>query len=716
MTFHSNASPRSTILPTIRVTLPTYRRVIAAPKWTQRLFGMLSPLLANVLMLAAAHAATINVPASQPTIQAGINAAASGDTVLVAPGTYSSAGNFDIDFTGKLITVQSSGGAAVTTIDLTGSSASNQKHAFDFHSGETSSAIIRGFTIKNGFFDNGGGITIVDSSPTIDHNVFSGNASGAYGGAIAIVENNAPTNPTITNDIFTNNVAGDLTSNSGFGGAIEILVNMSNGVSNVSVSNCVFTGNVATYDGGAIDVSGFGNTSPTLHIANSSFTGNNANGFVAPNQVGNLPAPSAGHQPGAIDSLQGAVTIVNSVMWGDSTSTEYSTLNDPATSGGGSLAISFSDIQGGFAGTGNLNSNPLFSSGSDLRLPYNSPAINVGTTTGAPSSDLLGNTRDANPDMGAYEYVVKTTANAIAATANTAFNGQVAAFDDASGDHSPVGAFSASIDWGDTSASAGTITQPGGTGTAYVVVGSHTYTNGGTFTLAVTVTAATNLPHVTGSGSNTATVSAAAATHFSVSAPASATAGSAFNFTVTAQDQFNNTATGYAGTVHFTSSDGQAVLPANSTLTNGSGTFSATLKTVGNQTITATDTVTSSITGTSNTITVSAAAATHFSVSAPASATAGTAFNFTVTAQDQFNNTATGYAGTVHFTSSDGQAVLPANSTLTNGTGTFSATLKTVGNQTITATDTTTSSITGTSNTIAVSASTPVRLQSFDVD
>src|SRR5205823_1275217 len=99
-------------------------------------------------------------------------------------------------------------------------------------------------------------------------------------------------------------------------------------------------------------------------------------------------------------------------------------------------------------------------------------------------------------------------------------------------------------------------------------------------------------------------------------------AGTAFNFTVTAQDQFNNTATGYSGTVHFTSSDGAATLPANSTLTNGTGTSSATLTTAGNRTITATDTITSSITGTSGTIVVSAAAATHFSVSAPAAATA----------------------------------------------------------------------------------------------
>ena len=195
------------------------------------------------------------------------------------------------------------------------------------------------------------------------------------------------------------------------------------------------------------------------------------------------------------------------------------------------------------------------------------------------------------------------------------------------------------------------------------------------------------------------------ATHFSVTAPATATAGTAFNFTVTALDASNNTATTYTGTAHFTSTDGQAVLPANSTLTNGTGTFSATLKTAGSQTIRATDTVTASITGTSNSINVSsAAAATHFSVAAPATATAGTAFNFTVTALDASNNTAATYTGTAHFTSTDGQAVLPANSMLTNGTGTFSATLKTAGSQTIRATDTVTASITGTSNSINVSS------------
>jgi uncharacterized repeat protein (TIGR01451 family) len=102
----------------------------------------------------------------------------------------------------------------------------------------------------------------------------------------------------------------------------------------------------------------------------------------------------------------------------------------------------------------------------------------------------------------------------------------------------------------------------------------------------------------------TATPAPGPATHFAVAAPGSAVSGTPFNFTVTAQDSANNTATGYTGSVHFTSSDPSAVLPANSTLTNGTGTFQATLNQPGNRTITATDTVNASITGTSNPISI----------------------------------------------------------------------------------------------------------------
>ncbi len=234
--------------------------------------------------------------------------------------------------------------------------------------------------------------------------------------------------------------------------------------------------------------------------------------------------------------------------------------------------------------------------------------------------------------------------------------------------------------------------------------GMHTFTGGATLvtvgsqTISATDTVTSS---ITGTSAAIA-VSAAAASHFTVSAPATANAGTAISFTVTALDAFNNTATDYSGTIHFTSTDVKAVLPADAILTNGTGTFSATLKTAGNQTLTATDTFTSSITGTSAAIAVSAVALDHFLVSAPAGATTGTAFSFTVTAVDAYNNATSGYSGTVHFTSSDAAAVLPANSMLTNGVGTFSATLNTSGAQTLTATDTVTSSLTGTSTAIAV--------------
>jgi hypothetical protein len=91
------------------------------------------------------------------------------------------------------------------------------------------------------------------------------------------------------------------------------------------------------------------------------------------------------------------------------------------------------------------------------------------------------------------------------------------------------------------------------------------------------------------------------------------------------------------------------------------------------------------------------------SVSA-ANATAGTAVSVTVRAVDASGALVTTYTGMVHFTSSDAQATLPADSTLTGGTGTFSVTFKTTGNQTISAKDTATASIAGTSSIVSVAA------------
>ena len=93
-----------------------------------------------------------------------------------------------------------------------------------------------------------------------------------------------------------------------------------------------------------------------------------------------------------------------------------------------------------------------------------------------------------------------------------------------------------------------------------------------------------------------------------VSLPGSATSGIALTGTVTAEDAAGNPTTNYAGTVSFTSTDGAALLPGNLALVGGTGTFRVTLQTPGNQTVAAADTVTSSIQGTSGTVTVGGAA------------------------------------------------------------------------------------------------------------
>jgi hypothetical protein len=205
-----------------------------------------------------------------------------------------------------------------------------------------------------------------------------------------------------------------------------------------------------------------------------------------------------------------------------------------------------------------------------------------------------------------------------------------------------------------------------------------------------------------GGGGTTITSPPPVATNFSVTAlSTSATAGTSFNVTVQARSASGAPVSNYAGTVHLTSTDPQAVLAKDSTLTNGSGTFSVTLKTAGGQSITATDTTSSSITGMAS-LTVNAAVATQLSLSTPAAVTTGIAVSVTATAADAYNNVATNYSGIVHFTSSDAQATLPANSQLTSGAGNFSVTLKTIGSQTIAATDTATASLTTTSSPINV--------------
>src|SRR5204862_1247558 len=141
-----------------------------------------------------------------------------------------------------------------------------------------------------------------------------------------------------------------------------------------------------------------------------------------------------------------------------------------------------------------------------------------------------------------------------------------------------------------------------------------------------------------------------AATHLDVVPQAATqTAGSSFNATLTARDAHDNVATGYTGTVHFTSTDGQASLPADTAFAPadaGVKSFAVTLKTAGSQTVAATDTVTSSVTGNAAvTVNPAAVSASTSTVSAsPTSRVAddSTTSTVTVTLKDAYGNAVPG--------------------------------------------------------------------------
>jgi hypothetical protein len=136
--------------------------------------------------------------------------------------------------------------------------------------------------------------------------------------------------------------------------------------------------------------------------------------------------------------------------------------------------------------------------------------------------------------------------------------------------------------------------------------GTHTFTLMATLktagTQSITATDMSNSA-ITGTESNINVVAAGASTLTLTGYPNPATAGTAFNFTVTAYDPYGNVATGYAGTIQFSSSDTKASLPGNYPFTStdaGAHQFSATLHTTGTQSITATDMNSTTITGTAS--------------------------------------------------------------------------------------------------------------------
>ena len=151
--------------------------------------------------LPTAEAATLLVPSSYATIQAALDSAVSGDTVSVAPGIYY---EHNLSFNGKDIHLLGQAGASITTVD-----GGQAGPVFVFNGAETRNAVIEGFTIQNGVGDyvNGGGIYIVNASPTIKRNTIKNNQAvvvGAGGGGIKV---STGSNPLIENNTITNNQA-----------------------------------------------------------------------------------------------------------------------------------------------------------------------------------------------------------------------------------------------------------------------------------------------------------------------------------------------------------------------------------------------------------------------------------------------------------------------------------------------------------------------------
>jgi hypothetical protein len=222
--------------------------------------GVLAALAALVALASPAAAGVIRVPADQPTLAAAIAAATAGDTVLVAPGTYSGAGNNDLDFAGKDLVLRSEAGAWATTIDC-----EQAGRAFRFHMGETNAAVVDGFTIKNGKmvgFDPaswGGAIACDESSPTILRCIFDTNTA-SIGGAMALLSITGAA-PAVSDCIFTANSA----SQQGAGVVCDGVL--------TTFSACSFTGNTGLVQGGAVMCIG---TATRVTGAGCTFTGNSA--------------------------------------------------------------------------------------------------------------------------------------------------------------------------------------------------------------------------------------------------------------------------------------------------------------------------------------------------------------------------------------------------------------------------------------------------------
>ncbi len=314
----------------------------------------------------ALAAMVYNVPPGQ-SIQHAIDIASYGDTINVAAGYYTE--NITLKNGVALI----GAGADITTID------GNTSTVVESYSCDPNT-ILDGFTITNGASRRAGGMYISDGDMTVKNCDFTNNTAHS-GGGMAITGSDV----IITNCSFSNNLANLSSNQSGGGGAMKITN------SDVIITNCSFSNNLANPgDGGAILI-----RSGSQIITNSTFSNNIANGF---------------NGGGGIYIYNGSQLITNCILWN----------NTPDQISGGSPLVNYSDIEGGYVGIGNILTDPLFASASDLHPQTGSQCIDAGSNSAVDPSittDLDGLPRFADDpgtldtgigtppivDMGAYE-------------------------------------------------------------------------------------------------------------------------------------------------------------------------------------------------------------------------------------------------------------------------------------------------------------------------
>ncbi len=228
-------------------------------------------------------AVTADGSGAYPTIQAALDAAAPGDTVLLANGVYRGDGNRDLDFGGRDLVLRSARGDPDScVIDCEGGEKEAHR-GVHFRGGESGAARVEGLGIVNGWAAAGGGISILNSSPTIANCVLRDNVA-ADGGALDIMLNAAPlisdcrfegnrasqeggavyayrSGPRLERCVFAANEA-DVS-----GGALKYLSHVSE-----RIRDCLFVANVSSNLGGAIALENHANP----HISFCSFHGNGA--------------------------------------------------------------------------------------------------------------------------------------------------------------------------------------------------------------------------------------------------------------------------------------------------------------------------------------------------------------------------------------------------------------------------------------------------------